>query len=290
MANTKWTKFRVLVANKCNYRCPFCHNEGQEKQMKADLMSLEDFKKLIDLLATEDIEELNISGGEPFVNKYIVDMIEYADSRLTCDISCATNLSLIQPEQIARLATTRIKFNIQFPFVTEKAFQESTGNGRLDDILQNIQLVRNANIKIGLNTVVQNGNFVEYEQMILFAIDNELPLKLLPQIGGKDSDKYKNFIIPVLDKYSVEYKNKGCGALRWILEKNDHRTTVLYIDSPCFYKDIETCRNFAEIRIHPDLSAQTCILKESSEQLCFENGEPFVKNQLQKLWKNFTTC
>lgn len=290
MANAKWTKFRVLVANKCNYRCPFCHNEGQEKQMKADLMSLEDFKKLIDLLATEDIEELNISGGEPFVNKHIVDMIEYADSRLTCDISCATNLSLIQPEQIERLAATRIKFNIQFPFVTEKAFQESTGNGRLADILQNIQLVRNANIKIGLNTVVQNGNFVEYEQMILFAIDNELPLKLLPQIGGKDSDKYKNFIIPVLDKYSVEYKNKGCGALRWVLEKDNHRITVLYIDSPCFYKDIKTCRNFAEIRIHPDLSAQTCILKESSEQLCFENGEQFVKNQLQKLWKNFTTC
>ena len=290
MVNSKWTKYRVLVANKCNYRCPFCHNEGQEKQVKADLMSLDDFKKLIDLLATENIEELNISGGEPFVNKQIVDMIEYADSRLTCDISCATNLSLIKSEQIERLATTRIKFNIQFPFVTEKGFQESTGNGRLTDILQNIQLVRDANIKIGLNTVVQNSNFVEYERMILFAIHNELPLKLLPQIGGKDSDKYKDFIIPVLNKYSVEYKTKGCGALRWVLEKDDHRTTVLYIDSPCFYKDIKTCRNFAEIRIQPNLSVQTCILKDSSERLCFENGEQFVRNQLEKLWRNFTTC
>ena len=39
MVNTKWTKYRVLVTNKCNYRCPFCHNEGQEKQQKTDLMS-----------------------------------------------------------------------------------------------------------------------------------------------------------------------------------------------------------------------------------------------------------
>lgn len=290
MANTRWTKYRVLVANKCNYRCPFCHNEGQEKQTKADLMLLDDFKKLVDLLATEDIEELNISGGEPFVNKHIVDMIEYADSHLTCDISCATNLSSIHSEQIERLAKTRIKFNIQFPFVTEKAFQESTGNGKLADILQNIQLVRNANIRIGLNTVVQNCNAADYEQMIMFAIEKELPLKLLPQIGGKDSDKCKEFIIPILDKYSLEYKDKGCGALRWVLGKDGHHTSILYIDSPCFYHDIETCRNFAEIRIHPDLSAQICILKESSEPLCFANGIQFVKNQLQELWNDFTTC
>lgn len=253
-------------------------------------MSLENFKKLVDFLATECIEEFNISGGEPFLNKNIVDMIEYADCHLACDISCATNLSLIQPKQIERLAKTRIKFNIQFPFVTENAFLESTGNGKLDDILRNIQLVRDANIKIGLNTVVQNGNAKNYEQMIMFAIENELPLKLLPQIGGKDSDKYKEFIIPVLDKYSVEFKDKRCGALRWVLEKDGYRTTVLYIDSPCFCHDIGICKNFAEIRIHPNLSAQTCVLKESSEPLCFNKGNTFVKDQLQKLWNDFTKC
>ena len=290
MEQTRWTKYRALIANKCNYRCPFCHNEGQEKQMKAYMMSYEDFKKLVDLLATESIEELNISGGEPFVNKHIVDMIEYADTHLSCDISCATNLSLIQPEQVDRLSKTRIKFNIQFPFVYEKAFHESTGSGKLADILRHIQQVRSANIKIGLNTVIQNENSTDYEQIIMFAIKNDLPLKLLPQIGGIKSDKYKEFITPILEKYSVEFKDKGVGALRWVIEKAGHRTTVLYIDSPCFYNDIMTCRNFAEIRIHPDLSAQTCILKESSERLCFENGILFVKKQLQELWNNFTTC
>ena len=290
MIHTRWTKYRVLVANKCNYSCPFCHNEGQEKQTKADLMSLEDFKMLVDFLFTEDIEELNISGGEPFVNKAIVDMIEYADNKLSCDISCATNLSLIKPEQIERLATTRVKFNVQFPFINEKAFNKSTGNGRLADILRNIQIVRNKNIKIGLNTVIQNNNTTDYEQIIMFAIENELPLKFLPQIGGSHSDQYKDFIIPILEKYSVEYKDKGGGALRWVLEKEGHRSSVLYIDSPCFYKDINTCRNFAEIRIHPDLSAQTCILKETAYQLNFEKGYHFVKNQIQELWNDFMTC
>lgn len=290
MTNKRWTKYRVLVANKCNYNCPFCHNEGQDKYAKTDLMSLVDFKMLVDLLSTEDIEELNISGGEPFVNKNIVDMIEYANDKLTCDISCATNLSLIKQEQIERLSRTRIKFNIQFPFVNENAFEKSTGNGKLADILRNIQILRDNKIKIGLNTVIQNSVSSDYEQMIMFAIKNELPLKLLPQIGGKESDKYKDFIMPILEKYAIEFKDKGSGALRWLLEKDGHRCAVLYIDSPCFYKDINTCRNFAEIRIHPDLSVQTCILKESANKLNFERGNHFVKEQLQELWNSFMTC
>ena len=290
MGNIRWTKYRVLVTNKCNYRCPFCHNEGQDKSTKNDFMTLEDFKMLVDLLTTEDIEELNISGGEPFINKHIVNMIEYADTHLKCDISCATNLSLISQSQIKRLARTRVKFNIQFPYVDEKSFKESTGNGNKDTILQNIKLCKEANIDVGLNTVVLNADVQKYERIILFSIENELPLKLLPQIGNRDSYKYKDFIIPILNRYSVDFKDKKSGALKWSLKKDGHFTSVLYIDSPCFYSDIKTCRNFAELRIHPNLAAQTCILKDSTIKLQFNQGFQLVKNQLQELWNNFTIC
>ncbi len=102
--NNTWSKFRILVANNCNYKCPFCHNEGQEKPQKANLMSKENFMDLVDILSTGPIDELNLSGGEPFLNKNIVEMIEYADKRLVCDISCATNFSLINSKQIERLS------------------------------------------------------------------------------------------------------------------------------------------------------------------------------------------
>lgn len=288
--NNTWSKFRILVANNCNYKCPFCHNEGQEKPQKANLMSKENFMDLVDILSTGPIDELNLSGGEPFLNKNIVEMIEYADKRLACDISCATNFSLINSKQIERLSKTRVKLNIQFPYVNEKAFHQSTGNGNLTTILQNIDLARNFGLNIGLNTVIQTENQEDYEHIIKFAIERELPLKLLPQIGGNNSKKYKDFIFPILNRYSVDYVDKGCGALRWILKKGEHSTSVLYIDSPCFYGDIETCKKFAEIRIHPDLTAQTCIMKESSEQLYLNKGPQYVINQLQSLWKNFTTC
>lgn len=109
----KWKRIRILVTGKCNYRCPFCHNEGQEKSSPLGNMNYEDFKKVIDFLKNQHIIELAISGGEPFVNPKAVEMIEYACMHLDCDVSCATNLSLITNSDIERLSKTRVKFNIQ---------------------------------------------------------------------------------------------------------------------------------------------------------------------------------
>ena len=66
-----WNKLRILVTNKCNYRCPFCHNEGQEKEGKTDVLSLKDFVRFIEFVKEQDISELHFSGGEPFLNTQV---------------------------------------------------------------------------------------------------------------------------------------------------------------------------------------------------------------------------
>lgn len=69
MEQIYWDKLRVLVTNRCNYRCPFCHNEGQEKRNYTDMMSASDFYKFINIIKDQPLSELNFSGGEPFMNK-----------------------------------------------------------------------------------------------------------------------------------------------------------------------------------------------------------------------------
>ena len=142
MENYCWEKYRVLVTNKCNYKCSFCHNEGQKKDRVSDAMSFDDFKTFIDIIKDQPLSELNFSGGEPFLNKDICEMIKYACDNLNCDISCATNLSLISNNQIDKLSGTRVKFNIQFPYISSALFQESTGNGNLSKIIDRIEKVK----------------------------------------------------------------------------------------------------------------------------------------------------
>lgn len=288
--NIGWNKFRILVTNRCNYRCPFCHNEGQDKSVVQEQMTFDDFKSFVDIIANLHISEINFSGGEPFLNPEIVDMILYANNKLTGDISCATNLSLITTNMIERLANTRLKFNIQFPYINESAFIKSTGNGSLSRIKSNIKAVKEAGIKIGLNTVIQSRKIEAIIEMTEFAIQNELPLKLLPQIGLEGSDKFKDQIYPILNRYATTIYDKGTGATVWNIEKNGHRTRVLYIDSPCFNSDIQTCRAFGELRILPGMYAQPCILKEPQIRLDLSKGDEYILNQLAQLWNDFTTC
>lgn len=290
MKSIKWNKLRILVTNKCNYQCPFCHNEGQEKGVKFNMMSFDSFKMLIDFLNDQQISEINFSGGEPFLHKEIVKMICYADQHMKCDISCATNLSLITDEQIDILKGTRVKFNIQFPFISEKEFSKSTGIGNLYNIIDKIKIIKKSGINIGLNTVIQSPDYLSIENIIRFALENDLPLKLLPQIGLKGSNQFVYNIRPMLEKNAVSFIDKGTGALKWIIQSGDHQTSVLYIDSPCFRRDIKTCRNYGEIRVLPDFKLQSCILKEANVQLNLDEGKDYVINQFEGLWNDFNQC
>lgn len=290
MERTIWNKLRILVTNKCNYRCPFCHNEGQSKENERDIMSFEKFKILIDYLKEQEISELHFSGGEPFMNKDIIKMIEYVNNNTPWGIGCATNLSIISKGQIERIAKTRVKFNIQFPYVDETMFQKSTGNGKFQHILCQIKLVQSFGMKIGLNAVVQQNNMEHIRKLILFAIENDLTLKLLPQIGLTGSEQFKKQIYPILSEYEIKHQDKKTGAIRWTVQNQGMSTTVLYIDSPCFNKNIQECRAFGELRIHPDMSLQTCIIKDKLHKLNLELGKEHTLFVMKELWKDFKTC
>ena len=290
MSQIYWDKIRILVANGCNYRCRFCHNEGQSKHSPSQYMSFENLKTLIDFIQDQDVAELCFSGGEPFLNRDLVRMIRYADENTASDIGCATNLSLITNTQIQELSSTRVKFNIQFPFASDADFRDSTGTGNYMKVVETIKKVQDSGINIGLNSVIQSLDMSKLVQVLEFALENELPLKLLPQIGLAGSDRFKEKIYPLLQEKAVERIDKGTGAIRYTLEKGNHRITVLYIDSPCFTKDIERCRKYGEVRVLPDMTLQSCILKGGTSPLVSERGKEFVLGQFHALWKDFNHC
>ena len=285
-----WNKLRILVTNQCNYRCPFCHNEGQGKSARTQMMDFAKFQTFVDYLNGQEISELHFSGGEPFLNKDIVRMIQYVNDNTKWGIGCATNLSRITETQISELSRTRIKFNIQFPYANSLLFNKSTGNGNYEHILKQLRLVRRENIPIGLNAVVQNDDICNIEDLLHFAVENGVALKLLPQIGLKNSSLFKEKIYPLLKRFAIDFVDKGTGATRWTIQIEGKNATVLYIDSPCFAKDINTCRMFGELRIHPDFKVQPCIMKSELSQIDLSKGKDEVIKELSLLWNNFKNC
>ena len=286
-----WDKARLLVTDACNYRCAFCHNEGQRAANRRSFMTADSALLVIDAFRDSATREIQFSGGEPFMNKDIVEMILYADANTACDIGCASNLSLVTKSQLEALRSTRVKFNVQFPYAEPVLFSKSTGGGDFDQIVTTIELTRNLGIDVGLNSVIQKDGVDRVEDMIVFALERELPLKLLPQVGLDESCGYKDRVFPIIEKYATSVRDKGTGAIRWTIEDAGHATSVLYIDSPCFSRDFCRCKRYGEVRIMPNMDASTCLLStEQCVALDVNHGATHVREQLESLWNSFNKC
>lgn len=67
------------IIEKCLNNCKFCSSNSNCN--KTQIIRFEDFKKVIDyFITTGGIEELSLSGGEPFLHPDIIKMVEYAKS------------------------------------------------------------------------------------------------------------------------------------------------------------------------------------------------------------------
>ena len=89
----------------CNLACDYCV-VASSPQARRRSLGLERFRALVDEAVAEGFEEIYVTGGEPFIEPDIVDMLEYAASRLPT--VCLTNAMLFRggrrERELARLA------------------------------------------------------------------------------------------------------------------------------------------------------------------------------------------
>ena len=64
------------LTNRCNARCPHCFIDFNNKQTQKSFMNLEDIDKLTKTMGDQLIN-VNLSGGEPFLVKDILDIARY---------------------------------------------------------------------------------------------------------------------------------------------------------------------------------------------------------------------
>ena len=284
-------------------RVPFGYKTNKLKEYVLDPMTAPLVKKIFNMYVKEDVSLRNIvkelqSQGF-FTNITFHGCVRNIHEMLHREYYCGTVKGypqIISKELFDKAQEIKKRNTIVSPRTENKAllkgllFNKSTGNGNYEHILKQLRLVRRENIPIGLNAVVQNDDICNIEDLLHFAVENGVALKLLPQIGLKNSSLFKEKIYPLLKRFAIDFVDKGTGATRWTIQIEGNNATVLYIDSPCFAKDINTCRMFGELRIHPDFKVQPCIMKSELSQIDLSKGKDEVIKELSLLWNNFKNC
>lgn len=278
---------RILTTNKCNYRCIYCHNEGQEIKTQTQMLSFENFEEIMHQVKKTSINEIRFSGGEPLMNKKTIDMIEWTDKNTNLEVGLATNGSLINEDIAKRLCKTRVLITLHLPGVGESDYKKVT-QGDWNQFNETILLLDKYKIEYSFNYVLSPKSFKNLDDVLKFIEKTNKRVKLLPYIENQFLNLSEIFIKDVnekLDKISLKKDvDVKSGITWWKLEKGGE---VKLLDTPCYSKNIKTCKNYGEIRLLPNLKLQKCIF--NSEIIDIEDIENLDKT-LKNCWESFSRC
>lgn len=220
MENLDFPKFiSFTVTNLCNLRCRMCGQWSEEgyisnrKVNPGSQMRLADWKRLVDEIANYDISFILIRGGEPFLFRGIIELVEYINGK-GIFISIDSNGMLLDKyaADIVRIGNMHITFSVDGP---EQIHDQVRGSqGSFQRIKKNIALLND----------LEKKNDSRISKSICFTISQYSyeGLGEMPDVARKLSIESIN-IVPyyyypaeIGQKYEDELKtNFECAAYSW---------------------------------------------------------------------------
>ena len=181
----------VELTNKCNRNCPYCYNDSGNKTQFIDT---NDFYKIIDECKENNISQITLSGGEPFLHPNIMDFIKYANS-VKIFVKIITNLSLISVNDVVELLKKGNSIQITLDSPNEKNNDFTRGYGSYNKTLEILNKIKDSNLtdKIFLRMNLHKKNIDDIDQFIDFSIHYNLKnvaITLLAKTGRGISFPY----------------------------------------------------------------------------------------------------
>jgi MoaA/NifB/PqqE/SkfB family radical SAM enzyme len=207
------------VTNKCNLRCRMCGQWSENGYIKQNPTSINNqldpdtWKRLVDEISGHKIRFILIRGGEPFLYKGIMELLQYINSK-GIFISVDTNGMFIDKfaDDLIKIGSMHITFSVDG---TEEAHDLVRGvNGSFNKIKENIALLNE----------LEEKNSKKISKSICFTISryNYKSLGEMPDVARSLGIKSIN-IVPyyfysneVGEKYAEVLKNNfNCTAFSW---------------------------------------------------------------------------
>ena len=184
----------------CNMKCKHCY-----VQKSKDILTLDDFKKILEISAKNGVFVLYYTFGEPLLSPYIFDLIEFSH-KLGYVQTLMTNGYLIN-ERIAK----QLKLNginnvyISIDSIFPKKHDENRGlNGAFEKAIKAIKILSNNNISVGISTTIRNENLDEILEIVNLALT--LNIKCISLLRKREDNNLNVF---KKENEKIKYSNKN---------------------------------------------------------------------------------
>ncbi|WP_457752378.1 GTP 3',8-cyclase MoaA [Thermococcus sp.] len=263
------TNLRISLTQECNFRCFFCHREGQRFSANGE-MTPEEIERLVMIASRLGIRKVKLTGGEPTVREDIIEIIRRIKPYVK-DLSMTTNGSHLKElaEPLARAGLDRV--NVSLHSLKPEVYKKITGVDALHDVLEGIEEAVKYLSPVKLNMTVMKGlNEDEIWDMIEFSAKTGAILQLIELEAPREMTEtafFRRYFYPLrpvereLERRAVETR-----------ERRMHRRKKYFVPTEYGIAEVEVvramhntifCANCTRLRVTSNGKFKTCLLRNN---------------------------
>ena len=260
---------RIAITQRCNFRCDFCHKEGEEcSRGDCPEMTVEEIVRIARIAVSLDISRIKLTGGEPLMRKDLCEIVKgIAAIPGLRDLSMTTNGSLLAFEAERLRACGLRRVNISLPTLNAEIYRK-LADGNLENVLEGVKAAVAAGFNpVKLNMVVLNGVNVEaVPDLMDFARQTDTVLQLIELDPVNVNDEYFSAYHKFLDEYDAMFRQK---AVRIETRKFMHNRHIYHLPDVTVEvvhptENREFCAHCTRLRVTSDGKLKTCLMRNDN--------------------------
>ena len=177
------TYLRLSVTDRCNLRCRYCMPEvGVSKIEHDDVLTFEEFLRVVQAAASEGMTKIRLTGGEPLVRKGILEFIrEVTAIPGTLDLRMTTNGVLLEEMAADLLAAGVKRINMSLDTLQREKFQYITQRDYFDRVWRGLNKALEVGFdRVKLNVVAIRGvNDDEFVDLARLTMDMPIEVRFI---------------------------------------------------------------------------------------------------------------
>lgn len=202
---------------RCTLNCKYCCAASSPK--RREIMDFDKFKHIIDLINAEDIFQVHVLGGEPFLMpNYIRYLLENLHNK---SVYISTNGTIINEKVIEWISNSKNNVEIIVGIDGHTAYIHNAVRGGFNKTCKTLTLLRNNGIPVHATTCITSYNYNRLGELVIFLIESNVSSVQFLPVGVAHLDKK---IADELD--TRNFKEYIARSLRTILSKYNDKITI----------------------------------------------------------------
>lgn len=190
---------RLSLTDRCNLRCLYCapQVEGMEFIPHDQILSYEEFLRLVRLSVGFGVKKVRLTGGEPFARLGFMDFMRSLRGEFPELIIGVTTNATALLENIDELVRLKLNsLNISLDTFKPEVFKMITGSDKFRTVFDGVLAGIEAGLTVKVNAVGLKGvNDMEVKDFIAFAREHPVDFRLIEfmPLGGRGRWTDENF-------------------------------------------------------------------------------------------------